>query len=206
MSSKLRISFLICTVLSLGFYFWQNQFASRGGNVALVKALWLGLTIFYWLVWPVLVFSSTSTALPVKRVYRIFWGWMLLRAVLELLLMNFNAWQYGYGIFHDLSCVLLLALGYRHIRQHFQASHFNVITFTLFIMMGMFVVETGFAYYIAQFNPPGEQAELWFIDWQSPHQANLVITTLVVIALTGWAIYLDWHLTVKRRLHEPTVY
>ncbi len=32
------------------FYLWQNDWATAGGHIALPKALWLGLTIFYWLI------------------------------------------------------------------------------------------------------------------------------------------------------------
>jgi len=37
---------------ALGFYLWQNGFAANGGSIALPKALWLGMTVLYWLILP----------------------------------------------------------------------------------------------------------------------------------------------------------
>jgi len=44
---------------ALGFYLWQNGFAANGGSIALPKALWLGMTVLYWLILPPLGFSSS---------------------------------------------------------------------------------------------------------------------------------------------------
>lgn len=190
MNPAFRRTALFCTAAALVFYGWQNHFAAHGGTIALPKALWLGLTVFYWLALPVLVFRphNRQPEKPLKLAYLLFWLPMAARALAELWLLYVSGgWRYAYGIAHDLfSAVWLLAL-WAAVRR----SQPRPLVLTLPVMAAMFLAESGFARYIAAFNHGREHAALWFIGWQPPHLANQLITAACVAALTGWLVYLD---------------
>ena len=103
MKRAFQTASLSALAAALGFYLWQNGFAANGGSIALPKALWLGMTVLYWLILPPLVFSSSAVSGRLKTAYLLFWLPMLARGLIEILLMyGTNTWKYGYGIIHDL--------------------------------------------------------------------------------------------------------
>lgn len=180
------ISLLSLTLCTLVFYLWQNHIAHHGGSVSAVKAAWLGLTVFFWLVWPLLVLADARTERPLRQAYALFWLLMLIRAVVEAWLLATDGWQYRYGIGHDVFSMVLLLLAWQYTRHQTP----TVLRHTLAVMAAMFAAETYFARYIARFNHGHDHAALWFIDWQPPHLTNQIITTILVIGLIGWLIHL----------------
>lgn len=183
--NALRLILPPCAAATLFFYVWQNHFAPHGGAIALPKALWLGLAVFYWLLLPPLVFMNPAIERRLRRAYLLFWLPMLARALIELwLLYGPGGWQYAYGIAHDaFSLILLLGLyaDSRHSRP-------ELWRHTLVVMAAMFAAEIYFAHYISAFNHGIHQADLWFIGWEAPHLPNQIFTTLCVLGLGGWLV------------------
>ncbi len=164
------------------FYLWQNDWATAGGHIALPKALWLGLTIFYWLILPPLLLRLPLSR-PAQRIWQIFWALMLLRAILEMwLLYGLGAWKYAYGIAHDGVSAIWLFWGAWRFRQ----THALAESPHMSVMAMMFMMEMGFAYYISHFNAQHIHAKLWFIGWEAPHLPNQIITCLCVLFLIFW--------------------
>ena len=81
MNKAFRTCLAACLLLTLLFYGWQNGFADKGGTVSLPKAAWLGLTVFFWLLWPLLVLADGRSSPRLRRAYLWFWLPMLLRAL-----------------------------------------------------------------------------------------------------------------------------
>jgi len=46
---------LLTLLATLAFHLWQNHSAQHGGPIALPKSLWLGLTLYCWLLQPPLI-------------------------------------------------------------------------------------------------------------------------------------------------------
>ena len=69
MKRTFQTASLSALAAALGFYLWQNGFAANGGSIALPKALWLGMTVLYWLILPPLVFSSSAVSGRLKTGY-----------------------------------------------------------------------------------------------------------------------------------------
>lgn len=182
-----RLCSLVMAMLVGVFYVWQNHVAQHGGAIAFPKALWLGLTIFCWLILPPLMMQHSQYAYA-KRVWRNFWYLMLVRAVAEMwLLYGVNQWKYSYGMAHDALSVVVLYVGWQFSGSLKKLPEVK----QMLVMAMMFVCEMGFAYYIAQFNQNVGYAKLWFIDWRSEHWANLLITCWVEMGLLYWLWRLD---------------
>lgn len=179
-------SLWLCAVATVAFYVWQNHFAAQGGVIALPKALWLGLTIYYWLLLPPLLLAGGRLDARLARAYGWFWLPMLARALIELwLLYGGGGWRYAYGIAHDVFSLLLLLGLYWSVR-HNGPRHWRL---TLLVMAAMFAAEAWFAHYISAFNHGRPHAELWFIGWEAPHLPNQLLTCGCVVLLLGWLAY-----------------
>ena len=185
MSVRFILPLLFTAAATLAFYIWQNHFALHGGAIAFPKAAWLGMTVFYWLLLPPLLFARADIEARLRQAYLCFWLPMLARALIELwLLYGPGGWQYAYGIAHDVfSLVLLLGL-YVYCRRSRPA----LWRHTLVVMASMFAAEIYFARYISAFNHGIHQADLWFIGWEAPHLPNQIFTTLCVLGLCGWLV------------------
>lgn len=187
-SDGLSAAYLAAAGLTLAavllFHVWQNFFAARGGVIAFPKSLWLGLTVFCWLLLPPLLLRRSKDR-RARLVWRVFWLGMLARAAAEMwLLYGLHRWQYAYGIVHDLISAAWLAWGVYYCRRTLpEVRHMGV-------MAAMFVAETAFAYYISHFNLERTRAELWFIGWERAHLPNLMLTCLLEILLLAWLGYL----------------
>lgn len=198
MMNAYRRSALGCVIAVLLFHIWQNFFATHGGNIALPKSWWLGLTIFCWLILPPLIIRH-SIHIRAKKVWWCFWLCMIARSVMEMwLLYGVQQWKYSYGIGHDIfSAILLLFGAFWCILGNLKIKTPEITH--MLIMSAMFLFETAFAYYISHFNDNHAHAKLWFIDWQRIHLPNLLLTILSEIGLIIWLIRLDkWFL---RRLN-----
>ena len=106
-----RLLALITLLTACAFHFWQNHHAPHGGAIALPKSLWLGLTLYCWILQPPLIIRRSH--LPrAQSVWQLFWALMLARAAAELwLLYGVHQWKYSYGIAHDLCSAALLLIG-----------------------------------------------------------------------------------------------
>lgn len=203
---------LLTLLATLAFHLWQNHLAPHGGPIALPKSLWLGLTLYCWLLQPPLIIRRSPNP-RAQTIWRLFWALMLARAAAELwLLYGAHQWKYSYGIAHDLLSAALLYIGARYAQRQpenersafprnptehseFQQSpnpkrptpeiqHMNIIA-------TMFLCEALFAYYISHFNANQPHAQLWFINWQPQHLPNLIFTLACEVILVKWLYRID---------------
>ena len=192
-----RLLALLTLLATLAFHLWQNHSAQHGGPIALPKSLWLGLTLYCWLLQPPLIIRRAPNP-RAKPVWRLFWALMLARAAAELwLLYGAHQWQYRYGIAHDLLSASLLLIGARYARNPPQRQPENpnqpipTEIRHMHIIAAMFLCEALFAYYIAHFNTSPAHARLWFINWQRAHLPNLIFTLLSEAILLKWLYRID---------------
>lgn len=191
-----RLLALLTLLATLAFHFWQNHLAPHGGPIALPKSLWLGLTLYCWLLQPPLIIRR-SPNLRAQSVWRLFWALMLVRAAAELwLLYGAHQWKYSYGIAHDLFSAALLYIGARYAQKHPQRQPESPNPPTpdirhMHIIATMFLCEALFAYYISHFNANQPHAQLWFINWQPQHLPNLIFTLIIEAILLKWLHRID---------------
>ena len=108
-SKKNLLILLACLwVLCLMFWYWQNNHGRVGGDISLVKAMWLFTTLSYFFVIPAWLWRDV-TADPLTRKFAgLFFIGFLLRALIEMPLLAFTFyWRCWHGIAHD---ALMLAL------------------------------------------------------------------------------------------------
>ena len=197
-----RLLALITLLTTCAFHFWQNHHAPHGGTIALPKSLWLGLTLYCWILQPPLIIRRSR--LPrAQSVWRLFWALMLARAATELwLLYGVHQWKYSYGIAHDLCSVALLLIGAHYAqtqpqrqpeteRNHPHPNHTPPEIRHMHIIAAMFLCEALFAYYISHFNAQHTHAQLWFINWQREHIPNLIFTLISEAILLKWLHRID---------------
>ncbi|MFC2292236.1 MAG: hypothetical protein ACFNLD_03240, partial [Kingella oralis] len=157
-----RLLALLTLLATLAFHLWQNHSAQHGGPIALPKSLWLGLTLYCWLLQPPLIIRRAPNP-RAKTVWRLFWALMLARAAAELwLLYGAHQWQYRYGIAHDLLSASLLLIGAHYAqtqpqrqpeteRNHPHPNPTSPEIHHMHIIAAMFLCEALFAYYISHF-------------------------------------------------------
>src|SRR5262245_35403565 len=69
------------------FYHRQNASAQIGGPISLPKMLWLAYAIAAWFVVPPFLWRDQRLEPAVRRVFGVFWTWMLGRGVIELVML-----------------------------------------------------------------------------------------------------------------------
>ena len=179
---KLRLVLLLSLfliMLSAGVFFYlQNDNMIVGGNIALVKLLWLATVIFCWYVMPILLLlDSRLSKLEVKICYLLLVN-MLLRAIVELFMMYVSKnWDPIYGISHDVASLLLLIIIMVNYRRPKGAKYeSSQLTFFLMAYILILVFESVFASYILSLQRPDEI--IYYVPKLAEHQAILQLTWL----------------------------
>jgi hypothetical protein len=173
------------------FWYMQNTyFYESGGEISFAKALWLGMTILYWFIIPIMIICTQKEDRAVRMIYSIFLINMLLRAVIELILMyEYNAWKYEYGLGHNIFSFILLAGLIIFNKQP------KILLHTAILMLIMFIAESYFAYYMIEYVRDHYMTDdIWFISWNVRHMTNNVITIFMLLILCLWQsyFYLKW--------------
>lgn len=177
---------LFWLLAAIYFFLMQNGLEAKGGHISFIKSLWLGMTIFMWLYIPFLAVFNKTLGNRLRLAYNLFLLNMLARAVIELVLMyGYGAWQYEYGIAHNLISMALLILLYLWVRKE----EFRIWGQNLLVMLGMFFAELYFASYMMLYMRKGEGSETWFVPWSSDHLLNNGITVLVLCGLVFWQVF-----------------
>lgn len=102
---------ILLSGVSIWFYLHQSTGKALGGAISVPKQLWLSYAIAAWLIIPFLLWRDTRLGADMRRLFGIFWFWMVARGVAELILIyGFGHWTPWYGIAHDVSCFLLVGL------------------------------------------------------------------------------------------------
>ena len=177
------ISVVMMLASSMLFYHLQNGHLSQaGGRIAFVKALWLGMCIFYWFILPLIIVNGKNIEGGTRLIYKIFLLNMLLRAIIELFMMYVTQnWHPYLGIGHNIfSFVLVLALlGIFKFRIKPEIMAIN------FLIMGlMFIPESIFAYYMLT-NVTASHP-VYFVPDSSEHSLIMAVTWAAVISLVLW--------------------
>ncbi|RMH75273.1 MAG: hypothetical protein D6680_12215 [Cyanobacteria bacterium J007] len=210
--SGLQIAYFTILLLLGGtavyFYIYQNFMNGVGGGIALPKLLWLAYALWFWYFLPSLVICDRRLAPKSRQIYGIFLGNMIVRAIVELWMMyGPKNWHPYYGIAHDLfSAVLVfgLLIWWSWSRSEATTSspgdrpdqgNSQQLTDTVrlnFQVMGvMFLIESYFAWYMLQ-NVRSESGPVYFVPGSSDYADILILTWLVVLALTGQQIMFAW--------------
>ena len=183
-SNSLKIglfsSAAILFMIGAGFFWVQNDNAI-GGEVALVKVIWLAVTIFMWFVMPILMVLDARYDNKARLLLSVFVISMLLRAIIELFMMYVTQnWHPYYGIGHDLLSIVLL------LGMVFYLSVKKIKSFVSFVvvLVFMFIAESYFALYMLN-NVQGD-GPVYFVP-SSGHDSVLMMTWVLVSLL---ALYL----------------
>lgn len=172
----------LITVASV-FYTIQNQGGLPGGNIALPKLFWLATVIFCWYFIPILLILD-QRLIKIKPYLALFLLNMLLRAIIELVMMYYtNNWHPYYGLGHDVFSILLtlkLASLVRYTSP-------TIATYLL-AMAALFVIETGFAWYMLQ-NVHSGHGVVYYVPDGNSHRMVLELTTATVLAMAAYLIF-----------------
>jgi hypothetical protein len=168
------------------FYQAQNTLRPVGGDISIVKLLWLAGAILLWGVLPPLLLADPRLGLRLRRAFAVLAALMLARAVVEgwMLYITLN-WSPWYGIAHDALCAaVLLAFAARSLpRNPLEVT----VRVHLLVTAAFFVPEMYFAWYMqAHFITQGEAA-VYFVPDDAVYADVLRATTIAVVCL---AIYL----------------
>jgi hypothetical protein len=184
-----RAAYAAITALALAaavFYQTQNTLQPVGGNISVVKLLWLAGAILLWGVLPLLLLADPRLGLRLRRAFAVLAALMFARAAVEgwMLYVTLN-WTPWYGIAHDALCaVVLLAFATRSSPRNALES---AVRMHLGVTAAFFVPEMYFAWYMqAHFVTKGEAA-VYFVPDELAYADVLRATTVAVVCL---AIYL----------------
>src|SRR5262245_42281602 len=103
-------SLVLLAVIAVAFYYRQNTGEHIGGAISLPKMLWLAYAVAAWFVVPPFLWRDSRLQSGVRRLFGVFWAWMLGRGAIELvLLFVFVHWNPLYGVTWNVIANLLLA-------------------------------------------------------------------------------------------------
>jgi hypothetical protein len=182
----LFIGLLVLLFVGGGYYFItiQNSGQLPGGNIALVKLLWLGLIIFFWFLSPILLLINGTKNHKEKLIIIVHlcnvWG----RGIIELYMIYVSySWQHAYGIGHDfISIFLLLSL-----LMLYSIKLSKMIKNYLFILSFTFFIEAIFALYMHS-NVSNETGLVYFVPDSVEFSSILYATWIAVIALSLYMV------------------
>lgn len=189
MYSSTRTLLLILTVSLLvvsGWYFMgvQNSGQLPGGQIALVKLLWLGLVIFIWYIMPKLLLLKGADSLISKKLLVIHLCNVWVRALVELYMVYYGQnWLPIYGISHDIFSTLILLL---LLRLHWHQMTAQIKTY-LVVLTSTFILETIFAIYMHN-QVVSESGPVYFVPMAAAYQPILWLTWVAVTALLLYLI------------------
>jgi len=168
------------------FYLAQNTLRPVGGDISIVKLLWLAGAILLWGVLPLLLLADPRLGPPLRRAFAALAALMLARAALEGWMLYVTlSWSPWYGIAHDALCAAaLVAFAARSSPRNALES---TVRAHLWVTAAFFVPEMYFAWYMqAHFVTRGEAA-IYFVPDQAAYADVLRATTVAVVCL---AMYL----------------
>ena len=89
--SRHRMGLTTClgllAIVGFVFYVRQNAGLQLGGAISLPKMVWLTYAVGTWFVIPFFLWRDPRIEQPVRRLFGVFWGAMMVRGVVELFLI-----------------------------------------------------------------------------------------------------------------------
>lgn len=173
----------LVAVAAAAFYVAQNSLRPVGGQIAVVKLMWLAGVVLLWGVLPLLIAGDARLGAQLRRAFAALVGLMLARAAIEgwMLYVSLN-WSPWYGIAHNVLCVLFLiaAAARSRPRNGLERSARGYLA----AAAAFFVPETYFAWYMqSHFVTHGERA-VYFVPDDASHIHVLLITAIAVVCLS----------------------
>ncbi len=110
---------LLLAIATLGglcicFWWWQNTYGKVGGQIALVKALWLFTALTHFFLIPAWLWRDDQLDASTRKFYGLFLGGFVLRALIEMpLLLLTHSWRCGHGILHDALMLAMLVFAWK---------------------------------------------------------------------------------------------
>ena len=176
------LSILLLASTAVFFYQIQNNQQLPGGGIALVKLFWLASVLFCWFIVPALLLLDQQLQ-AVHFGLQLFLMNMLMRAVIELYMMYVSLnWHPYYGIAHDLFSIVLSAYLALVIKNN------RLIRPYFIIMAVLFIIETGFAWYMLHYVHHGHDP-VYYVPDNADHSAILKMTGVVVASLFVYLLF-----------------
>jgi hypothetical protein len=192
-------SVIALTLMAIGFYRFQNTAQPIGGEISLVKLIWLAEAIFLWGVLPALLMADPRLSQPLRSGFAVLFALMVARGVIEgwMLYVTHN-WSPWYGIGHDLVCAIGLIVTVA--RTASRAPLDRLVRRHAFVSAIAFLPEMYFAWFMLQhFDTTGASA-IYFVPDDPRYVLVLRITTIVVVSLSA---YLPYFLYRWTRPNQP---
>jgi len=167
------------------FYVAQNALRPVGGEIALVKLLWLAGAVLLWGVLPLLLMGDARLGSRLRRAFAALVALMLARVAIEgWMLYGSLSWSPWYGIAHNALCAaVLLALA---ARCRPRGALERIGRQYLVVSAAFFVPETYFAWYMqSHFVTRGARA-VYFVPADASHIHVLMVTAAVVVCLAAY--------------------
>ncbi len=180
------LGLIVAVLVIAGWSFMgaQNSGQLPGGQIALVKLLWLALVIFFWYIMPMLLLLHGANGSVSKRVLVIHLINVWTRALIELYMVYWgHNWLPTYGISHDIFSVCLLLLMLR-----LYGPQIATVTKTfLLVLTSTFILETVFAMYMRN-QVISADGPVYFVPMADAYQPILWLTWIAVLALIVYLI------------------
>lgn len=181
------VSLLTALLFAISVYWVQNAFIPVGGAIAIEKSFWLATALFAWFVLPPILAADRRLPTTIRRGYLLFWIFMLMRGIVELLMMYvWRNWLPTYGIAQDIAAMLLLAWLFVQNRPASKNGSLPVRAATWnWVAIGLlFVPEICFAsYMLANFQTRGDDA-IYFVPDDPQFKLVLRASAFAVIAFS----------------------
>jgi hypothetical protein len=167
------------------FYVAQNALRPVGGEIALVKLLWLAGAVLLWGVLPPLLAADARLGQSLRRAFAALCALMLARAAIEgwMLYVSLN-WSPWYGIAHDVLCAVLLLVIAARIAPRNGLEH--VARRHLAVSAAFFVPEMYFAWYMQAHFVTRGAAAVYFVPDDASHIRVLLVTGVTVVCLAAY--------------------
>jgi hypothetical protein len=179
------------TLITALFFLVQNRLAPVGGEVALAKAVWLGLAVLFWLVLPALIVFDARLAAAIKLPFALLLGLMLARAGAELVMLyRLKNWSPVYGIAHDLVCLGVLLTWsidrvWRRGAGEMSALNRSLLRHVVFTA-ALFLPEIYYAAYMQTHFTTAGAAAVYFVPDDGRHRVVLAVTAVVDALAAAW--------------------
>ncbi len=197
---------LICMVIiGTVFYRRQNKNPTLGGKIAGPKMLWLGYAVYVYYVLPPILLFGPNLAQPFRNILGSFWGFMLLRGLVELWLMyRVKRWSPKFGIAHNIASIGLIIAASIHFRHEIDTLPANTLLWDLYLpalIVFCLALDTYYAFRFHQLVGKGTTGDksIWFASSSDKRFEGVLKLTqrMNVILLALLAVFMWQHLSGK---------
>ena len=189
----LLVSLVILWLLCFVFWYWQNHHGRVGGQISLVKSMWLFTTLSNFLFIPAWLARDKQLSKITRKFAAIFLLGFLLRAIIEMPLLAYTLlWRCWHGITHDL---IMLGIAVWWISQCVRTHSSRFFPITLIIVL---ICEIWNAWMFGKMGNPAEG--IYFADDSARFTLiNQVTRWEIVVCLSLLCLWLKRYVKGKIR-------